>query len=480
MKKFLFIGLVLAVLFSGCIIPPDPKPFETPIEFDSIERESMSAIKEKTHYVINTQEDFEELYSKIHLFECAGENAECGSIALPEVNFDKQTVIAVFMGEQTYGHRLEIAKVTKVKQSDGMVYIKVYAKEIQKISDPNTGYPAVMLQPYEIISIEKTKASVKVVREFIKEYPDNLEDCAGLGEKYSGVYEDYPDECCAGLTKWPSGMDTRISVAGNCYETGKVAGSPVGTCIACGDGVCSKLEDVCNCPKDCVGGKNSDYKTLEEFCFSSEWAGMQPHCNEDTLIKDLCSICDYKIFPVTTTISELKKLNPSTGVFQLSGYVVNIYDCPPCPEGAICEPCDMPNIIISENKEMGDYVGLYELKVYNENSSEFELNHTYTFIVKIRAGKDPEEELDSVELIGYKEYVVDPDFPVELDGSKFLDQYCDAINPCPADYECASFPEVGLKCYPTTTTSNPCDFVKCSSGKECIVAESYPVQIFCS
>ncbi|MFH1365401.1 MAG: hypothetical protein ABIH28_02365 [archaeon] len=87
-------------------------------------------------------------------------------------------------------------------------------------------------------------------------YPDNsgicIKKCAKEGEKFSLVYtNEYPSQCCAGLTEWNSGMDTRKVVDNICIETGLVSGLPVGTCINCGDGICKSPENICNCPKDC-------------------------------------------------------------------------------------------------------------------------------------------------------------------------------------------------------------------------------------
>ena len=80
----------------------------------------------------------------------------------------------------------------------------------------------------------------------------NITKCAKEGEQFSKVYSDeYPENCCAGLTGWNSGMDTRKVVNGTCVQTNLVSGSPVGTCINCGNGVCEKIENVCNCQKDC-------------------------------------------------------------------------------------------------------------------------------------------------------------------------------------------------------------------------------------
>ena len=77
-------------------------------------------------------------------------------------------------------------------------------------------------------------------------------DCAKEGETYSKVFTDkYPENCCAGLTEWNSGMDTRKVENGECIETGMAAGSPIGTCLNCGNGICEEIENICNCPKDC-------------------------------------------------------------------------------------------------------------------------------------------------------------------------------------------------------------------------------------
>lgn len=79
-----------------------------------------------------------------------------------------------------------------------------------------------------------------------------LNNCAKEGEAYSSVFKNqYPEHCCAGLTEWMSGMDTSKVSNGQCLQTGSIKGSPVGTCIKCGDGICGARENVCNCLQDC-------------------------------------------------------------------------------------------------------------------------------------------------------------------------------------------------------------------------------------
>lgn len=111
--------------------------------------------------------------------------------------------------------------------------------------------------------------------------------CASQGEKYSAVYKEYPEQCCGDLTEWGSGMDTRISVADTCYNTSLVAGSPIGTCLDCGNGVCDGKENPCNCANDCTGKSKSNYNTIESFCNSTSYT--QNCGNNET--SDLCNLC---------------------------------------------------------------------------------------------------------------------------------------------------------------------------------------------
>jgi hypothetical protein len=103
--------------------------------------------------------------------------------------------------------------------------------------------------------------------------------CANEGGLFSVVYKDqYPEHCCEGLTEWESGMDTRIVKDGQCVETGMVAGSPVGTCIKCGDALCKSPENICNCLQDCkpVPPCTKDVKVCPD---GSSVGRVQPNCD---------------------------------------------------------------------------------------------------------------------------------------------------------------------------------------------------------
>jgi len=119
------------------------------------------------------------------------------------------------------------------------------------------------------------------------------EKCAKEGEHFSSVYKDeYPEHCCEGLTEWYSGFDTSISIADVCYETGLLAGAPVGTCVNCGNGICEDVENPCNCPEDCTGKSKSDFISIEEFCQSSSWSEtFFEACEENIKDFPICKLC---------------------------------------------------------------------------------------------------------------------------------------------------------------------------------------------
>ncbi len=94
-------------------------------------------------------------------------------------------------------------------------------------------------------------------------YAPLVGSCASEGGKYSKVYANYPKTCCAGLLEWMSGMDTTIEQNGQCVQVQTlVAGSPIGTCLKCGDGVCKFPENKCNCAADC-GESNMQAGNIE-------------------------------------------------------------------------------------------------------------------------------------------------------------------------------------------------------------------------
>jgi hypothetical protein len=135
---------------------------------------------------------------------------------------------------------------------------------------------------------------------FFPEEESESASCAKDGEQFSKVYTDeYPETCCDGLKEWQSGMDTRISIADQCYQTMSMGGNPVGTCIKCGNGICEDdsiyRETVCNCPEDCTNATNSDYTSVEEFCTTMVGTNgsLAKICGEDHFDLPICKLCEW-------------------------------------------------------------------------------------------------------------------------------------------------------------------------------------------
>jgi len=103
------------------------------------------------------------------------------------------------------------------------------------------------------------------------------------------------------------------------------------------------------------------------------------------------------------TVSELKIQNYTSGIFQIEGFIVKIYACPPCPSGAMCKPCMRDNIVISEsNKGFGDYLlSNTEMIIFTNITSQFELGKKYLFSINITHAKSTGDSLNDIELIRY-------------------------------------------------------------------------------
>jgi hypothetical protein len=50
-------------------------------------------------------------------------------------------------------------------------------------------------------------------------------------------------------------------------------------------------------------------------------------------------------------IAEAAKMKPAGQIRWVVGYVVHLYRCPPCPEGAACEDCLDDHLVLSDKPE---------------------------------------------------------------------------------------------------------------------------------
>jgi len=84
-------------------------------------------------------------------------------------------------------------------------------------------------------------------------------------------------------------------------------------------------------------------------------------------------------------ISQLKRRGISLGTYHVEGYIIEIYNCPPCVSGERCAPCRGDNVIISEKNvpRDDDILSSREAVIFVEDAEKFELGAKYKFLVQI-------------------------------------------------------------------------------------------------
>lgn len=101
------------------------------------------------------------------------------------------------------------------------------------------------------------------------------------------------------------------------------------------------------------------------------------------------------------SIGELRNKNVTSGNYNIEGYVVKIYTCPPCPKNAFCKPCASDHILISED----DNITTYDkgVTVLVDNPKQFELNKKYKFSLEFLQSSNVEGNTYlSFRLLGYE------------------------------------------------------------------------------
>jgi hypothetical protein len=117
--------------------------FENELSFDTIEKGFYSTYKEKKNLVINSEEEWSELWQEMN------SNDENKSNAIPSINFNEEQVIAVFQGEKnSSGYEISIKKIVETNDS-----IKVFVEET--IPGENCETLTVITSPYHIVKIKK-------------------------------------------------------------------------------------------------------------------------------------------------------------------------------------------------------------------------------------------------------------------------------------------------------------------------------------
>ncbi|MFH1663988.1 MAG: DUF4382 domain-containing protein [archaeon] len=121
------------------------KPGEKEIDFSLIEQGTQSGVTEKGFEVANSPEELIQIYTKIYLNQSPVPE-------LPIIDFESKTVIAVFLGEKfNPKYSLNISKVMLSGKQ-----LTIFAQEIYTEPDEGTAITQITVQPFAVISVEKT------------------------------------------------------------------------------------------------------------------------------------------------------------------------------------------------------------------------------------------------------------------------------------------------------------------------------------
>lgn len=121
-----------------------------PVGFETLAKYVMSGHTEKKNYVITSKEDWERLWDKVA-------SNSYPRPAAPEVDFSKQSLIAVFQGSQpSSGYSISVERLVKSGKK-----LKVYVREVSPADECRV--LLVLTQPFEIIRTDKIEDVDRVV-----------------------------------------------------------------------------------------------------------------------------------------------------------------------------------------------------------------------------------------------------------------------------------------------------------------------------
>lgn len=166
----ILIALILIVLFFY-FSKNKLKVIEKEIPFSVIELGNIT-IKDPGYYVINSKQEFDQLLNKsMYSFRGSIESNDnlkliaSSETVIPEVDFEKYTLIAVFMGElPTSGYSINIDKVIEEKND-----VKVFLTETSPGKDCQVNQ--VFTYPSKAIEVPKISKSVNFISNKV------VEDC---------------------------------------------------------------------------------------------------------------------------------------------------------------------------------------------------------------------------------------------------------------------------------------------------------------
>jgi RNA polymerase sigma factor (sigma-70 family) len=162
--------LALAMLAVGAFAWPAARPDREPrtaaqavaereVKFTTLAKDIIGGPTRPQQKVITEQKDWETAWKDFHVmrphFKMAG-RPDVNPAGPPKVDFEKQVVIVLALGEKGAGNGLEI---TRVAQTDAGLLVH-YQETQRKVGET---FPAIVSTPYQVICVDKPSGPVKFV-----------------------------------------------------------------------------------------------------------------------------------------------------------------------------------------------------------------------------------------------------------------------------------------------------------------------------
>lgn len=147
------IALICALFFSSScssVINKKPKSFsqnQDLLTFETIEQDFYGGITDSKFLVINDLKSLHDIYDAIN-------KDRLPILEIPTINFEKEMVLALFLGEKTTGgFSISVERILSDNNNVSVFYKTITPKQDEMVT-------TVMTQPYCIIKMPKTSKEV--------------------------------------------------------------------------------------------------------------------------------------------------------------------------------------------------------------------------------------------------------------------------------------------------------------------------------
>lgn len=146
MMRYLLLYTILIWSCSSYNITSKPLLQKT-TSFKTIAQDFIGGLTNSKFMVINDDISLADIYSTIN-------KSRTPELEIPEINFEKETVIALFLGEKNSGgYAIGVDQVLNKKDKISVIYKVISPKQGEMVTN-------VMTQPFIIIKISKTKKKI--------------------------------------------------------------------------------------------------------------------------------------------------------------------------------------------------------------------------------------------------------------------------------------------------------------------------------